>query len=294
MTQIQKTTKSLFDREDVRAKFNQLLGQRSAQFITSVLQIVASNKDLVLATPESVYHAAVTAATLDLPLNNNLGFAYIVPYNTKDKAGNKSVVAQFQIGYKGFIQLSQRSGQIRRINACPVYEGQLVGEDPLRGNQYDWSKKASDVVLGYVAYFELLNGYEHQLYMTTAQLKAHGLRFSKSFAKGFGLWKDDPHSMYMKTVLKLMLSRYAPLSVDMQRAITVDQSVIKDADTQDVEYVDAEEPEVDKELERISLMIEDCTTLEELKALEEHVPEEAMTAYWAKEETIKEQTKSKK
>jgi recombination protein RecT len=281
MTQIQKSTKHLFDREDVRAKFNQLLGQRASQFITSVLQIVASNKLLTAATPESVYHAAVTAATLDLPLNNNLGFAYIIPYKSQGKD-----VAQFQIGYKGFIQLAQRSGQIRRINACPVYEGQLTSEDPLMGHSFDWSAKKSETVIGYVAYFELLNGYQHQQYMTVEQLNAHGKRFSQSYRKGFGLWKDDFHSMAMKTVLKLMLSKYAPLSVDIQRAIVVDQAVIKDAETQDVDYVDAEEPEVDKELERICLMIEDCTSVDELDALAGDVPDEAMPVYLTKLEEL--------
>lgn len=283
MTQLQRTTKSLFESEGVKAKFNQLLGERSVQFITSVLQIVASNNLLANATPESVYHAAVTAATLDLPLNNNLGFAYIIPYKTKDSSGKFVDVAQFQIGYKGFIQLAQRSGQIKRINACPVYEGQIKNEDPLKGHEFDWSAKTSDKVIGYVGYFELINGYEHQQYMTFDQLQAHGLRFSKTFAKGFGLWKDDFNSMAMKTVIKLMLSKYAPLSVAMQKAITVDQSVVKDSETEDVEYVDATEPEINKEHERIGLMIEDCTTLEDLKKLEKDVPNEMIDYYHAKE-----------
>jgi recombination protein RecT len=122
--------------------------------------------------------------------------------------------------------------------------------------------------------------------MTVEQLNAHGKRFSQSYRKGFGLWKDDFHSMAMKTVLKLMLSKYAPLSVDIQRAIVVDQAVIKDAETQDVDYVDAEEPEVDKELERICLMIEDCTALDELEALAGDVPDEAMPIYLTKLEEL--------
>src|SRR6478752_1459930 len=101
----QLTTKSLFERPDVKTKFQEILGKRSSSFITSVLQIVASNDLLKKAEPNSIYHSAAVAATLDLPLNNNLGFAYIIPFN--DTKNNK-VIAQFQIGYKGFIQLAQR------------------------------------------------------------------------------------------------------------------------------------------------------------------------------------------
>ena len=126
MSEIALTTKSLFARDDVKAKFQEMLGKRATSFITSVLQIVASNDLLAKADPTSVYQSAAVAATLDLPLNNNLGFAYIVPYNQKQKDGSYKTVAQFQLGYKGFIQLAQRSGQFKTISATPVYEGQLI------------------------------------------------------------------------------------------------------------------------------------------------------------------------
>ena len=112
----QLSAKNLFATESVKAKFQELLGNRAPAFITSVLQIVASNNLLANADPNSVYHSAAVAATLDLPLNNNLGFAYIVPYNAKQQDGTYRQVAQFQMGYKGFIQLAQRSGQVRKID----------------------------------------------------------------------------------------------------------------------------------------------------------------------------------
>lgn len=260
------TTKSLFEREDVRKKFQELLGKRATSFITSVLQIAAQNQLLAKADPLSIYQAAAVAATLDLPLNSNLGFAYIVPYNDKQKGQ----VAQFQMGYKGFIQLAQRSGQFKSIYASPIYQGQIVSENPLEGYEFDFTKK-SDVLVGYAAKFKLINGYEATLYMTVDQLKKHGSQYSQTFKKGFGLWKDNFEAMASKTVLKLLLSKYAPLSVDMYKAVVSDQAVIKNADTDDVTYIDNEPVIVDKEAERVQLMIEDAKTVAELKEVEPYV-----------------------
>lgn len=243
--QIHLTAKSLFERDSVKKKFEELLGKRAPGFITSVLQAVASNEQLKDAEPHSVFHAAAVAATLDLPINNNLGFAYIVPYKQwveDPTTGNKKqiTVAQFQMGYKGFIQLAQRTGQFQTIAETPIYEGQLIDENPLTGFRFDFTKK-SDTIIGYAAYFRLINGFEKVLYAPVDKVEAHAKRFSKQYAaKGTGLWKDDFDSMARKTVLKALLSRYAPLSIEMQKAVITDQSVIKDSETLDVGYVDNE------------------------------------------------------
>lgn len=244
------TTKTLFERQDVKQKFNEMLGKRASQFITSVLQIAAQNQLLAKADPISIYQSAMVAATLDLPLNQNLGFAYIIPYGAKQADGSYKQVAQFQIGYKGFIQLAQRSGQFKTISASPIYEGQLIEQNPLTGFLFDFSKKESEKVIGYAAHFSLLNGFEKTIYMTVEELKKHGIKFSQTFKKGFGLWKDDFDSMAQKTVIKLLLSKYAPLSVEMQRAVVTDQSIINDAETVDVTYVDNDLTPVDKVEER--------------------------------------------
>lgn len=259
--------KALFERAEVQTKFKELLGKRASSFVTSVLQIVASNNLLAKADAMSIYQAAAVAATLDLPLNNNLGFAYIVPYNTKQSDGTSKVVAQFQMGYKGFIQLAQRSGQFKSIYAAPIYDGQIVNENPLEGYEFDFNVK-SEKLIGYAAKFKLLNGYEATLYMSIDQLKKHGSKYSKTFTHKNGLWTTDFDAMASKTVLKLLLSKFAPLSIDMQRAVITDQSVINDAETVDVTYIDNAEPEIDKESERITLMIQDATTIEELLKLQ--------------------------
>lgn len=286
-TNTQLTVKNLFGKDEVRNKFQELLGKRAPAFITSVLQIVASNDLLTKADPHSVYHSAAVAATLDLPLNNNLGFAYIVPYNQKQKDGTYKQVAQFQMGYKGFIQLAQRSGQFRTISATPVYEGQLIEQNPLLGFRFDFTKKTSENIIGYASYFQLLNGFEKTLYMGIEDLKKHGVKYSQTYKKGFGLWKDDFDAMAIKTVLKLLLSKFAPLSVDMQRAVVTDQAIVNDADAQDITYADNEEQAIDKEAERIALMITDAKTLDELKAIEPHVKEEQLDLYTVKLDELK-------
>jgi recombination protein RecT len=258
MSNIPATAKQFFQQDSVKRKFEELLGKRSSAFMTSVLQIVSNNSYLQNASPQSVFNAACVAATLDLPINNNLGFAYIVPYG-KD--------AQFQMGYRGFIQLAQRSGQFKTIASSPIYEGQLIEENPLTGFVFDFKVKKSGTPIGYAAYFELLNGFQKTLYMTTEELNQHGKRFSQTFKSGRGLWKDDFESMALKTVLKLLLSKFAPLSVEMQKAVITDQGVISDPDTLDVAYSDNTEPEINHELERATKMIVAQTSIEKLESI---------------------------
>jgi recombination protein RecT len=251
--------------DNVKRKFEELLGKRASSFLTSVLQIVSNNSYLKNASPQSIYNAACVAATLDLPINNNLGFAYIVPYG-KD--------AQFQMGYRGFIQLAQRSGQFKTISATPIYQGQIVAENPLTGYEFDFTVAKTGNPIGYAAYFKLLNGFEKTLYMTTEELKQHGLRFSQTFKRGQGLWKDDFESMALKTVIKLLLSKFAPLSVEMQQAVITDQGVIDNPDTLEVAYSDNTEPEINHELERAEKMVVATTSIEKLEALLLELPED--------------------
>lgn len=256
------TLKSLLERDDVKSKFRELLGKRSSSFVTSVLQVVASSDQLKHADPMSVMQSAAVAATLDLPLNNNLGFAYIVPYNNRQKDGSYKTVGQFQIGWKGYQQLAQRSGQFVRLNVSDVREGEIKHFDRLSGDiEFQWIQeeevRRALPVIGYVSYFKLINGFEKSLYMTMGDLKEHAKKYSKTYQKGFGNWVDDFDSMARKTVIKLNLSRNAPLSVEMQTAINVDQAVIKDVETEDVEYIDND------------VVLEQPVSLEELQVLYE-------------------------
>jgi recombination protein RecT len=229
-----KAVSQFLNQKNVLEKFAELLGTKAQGFIASVISAVNSSELLKNATNESVYSAALMAATLDLPVNQNLGFAYFVPFNNR-KANKQE--CQFMVGYKGFIQLAMRSGQFKTISATPIYENQLVSENPLTGFIFDFSKKGQNVI-GYAAYFSLINGFEKTLYMSVEELKKHGVQYSQTFKKGFGLWADNFDAMAQKTVIKLLLSKYAPLSIEMQKAQIADQGVIRNLDTMEVEYVD--------------------------------------------------------
>lgn len=265
MTTTQVTTKDYFAKPAVVKKFNELLGNRSTQFITSVLQVVNSNRLLQNATPDSVYTAAATAAILDLPINQNLGFAWIVPYK-----GN----AQFQIGWKGLVQLAQRTGQYKHINVIEVYDNQFKSYNTLTEElDADFSLDGDGKVIGYVAYFKLKNGFEKTDYWSVEKVKAHALKYSQAYksASGVSPWKDADqfHAMAKKTVLKNCLSKWGILSVEIQTATIADQAVIKDVDTMDVNYIDNELEAVNKEAERIELLIQNCNNKAELMNLRE-------------------------
>lgn len=267
--------KELFNREDVKTKFQEILGKKAAGFMVSVINAVSNNENLSAADQSSVLFAAATAASLDLPIDPNLGFAYIVPYNQKQKDGTYKQMAQFQMGYKGFIQLAQRSGQFKSINAVPVYDGDTDESVFGRLTAIITPTPPDGKVVGYAAYFKLLNGFEKHHYMTVEELKKHGKRYSKSYAKGYGLWETDFESMAVKTVLKLLLSKFAPLSVEMQRAVISDQSVIKDWEGSDVEFVDnervilnPEEVAAAEERKRFKDFIESAKTVKKLREAE--------------------------
>jgi recombination protein RecT len=221
----------------------QVLGEKKNAFVNNVTALVANNKALQECEPLSIMYAATKATALDLPLDQNLGFAYVIPYKN-NKEGKTE--AQFQMGYRGLVQLAMRSGQFKTINVRDVREGEIVGEDFLSGElqfkKLPDEEREKAKVVGYVAYFRLINGFEKMSYWTVQELKNHGLRYSQTFAskneyvKKNSKWATDFDAMAKKTVLKLLLSKYAPLSVDMQSAIKFDQAIIGENDS--VRYVD--------------------------------------------------------
>lgn len=233
-----KTLRELFNNPIIKTKIEQLVGKNSATFATSVMQIANSNTMLRTADPTSIFNAACMAATLNLPLQNGLGFAYIVPFkNNKER----KVEAQFQIGYKGFIQLAQRSGQFKRLVALPVYKKQLLKKDFINGFEFDWEQEPEkdENPIGYYAYFKLVNDFSAELYMSHDDIVKHAQRYSQTFKKGFGVWHDNFEAMALKTVMKLLLSKQAPLSVEMQQAVLADQAVVKDVENQEFNYGDS-------------------------------------------------------
>jgi len=225
--------KSLLSQESVKAKFAEILKDKAAGFTANLAVMVNNSAALQNLKHSSIISAAVVSASLDLPLDPNLGFAAIVPYGDK---------AQFQIMYKGLIQLAMRSGQYKTIGVTEIYEGELISENRLTGEYvFDFTAKTSDKVIGFAAYFSLLNGFEKTVYWPSSQVEGHGKRFSQTYKKGYGLWKDDFNSMGKKTVLKSLISKWGILSIEMQRAVKFDQGVITNTETEEIEYVDASE-----------------------------------------------------
>ncbi len=228
------TLRGIFERDSVAKKFQAMLGKKAQGFITSVLQIVNSNNNLSQADPMTVYYAAATAATMDLPINPNLGFAWIVPYKNKGK-----MQAQFQMGAKGYIQLGLRTGQYLRMNVVSVYENQFKGYNSLTEElDADFSIDGDGAVVGYCAYFKLINGFEKTIYWSKAKVEKHAKRFSQSYGYESSPWKSDFDSMAQKTVLKHSLSKWGILSIEMQQAILVDQAIINNEDGTDLTYID--------------------------------------------------------
>lgn len=235
----QITVKDYIKKPNVQQLIQEVLGEKSTQFATNLVQVVNQNEMLKNAEPGSVLNAAIMATLLELNLNPTLGHAYIVPFNNKQQDGSFKVIATFMPGYKGLLQLAIRSGQYRSIDTKEVCEGQYVEDNSFVGFHFDWSGKTSDKVIGYANRFELLNGFEKTLYMSVEKIQAHGKQYSKTYANKYGRWALDFEGMAKKTVTKLNLnSGVAPLSIEMQKAITFDQSHIKDVQTEDHDYID--------------------------------------------------------
>lgn len=262
--------------DSVESNIQMVLREKTPQFIASVTSLVSSNPTLAKTEQTSILKACLIAATLDLPINPNLGFAYIIPYKTGDY-----YIAQFQMGYKGFIQLAQRSSQFKTINATDIKEGEISRVDIMTG-EFVWSDEFLNADLeyletrkkkqtvGYIAYMKLLNGFEKMLYMSNDDLTKHATKFSQSFknkSSKVNMWRDDFDKMSKKTVLKLMISKYAPMNTDMQKAIESDQAVVTESGLSypDNQPVSDESLADEKEHDRIVKYIDSAKTIEDLE-----------------------------
>ena len=216
--------------------------QMANSFMSSVISVANGNPQLRKAEPMSIIGAAMVAATMQLQVIPTLGQCYIIPY------GNK---AQFQIGYLGLLQLCQRSGQFKKILAAPVHEGEYISGDEFDEDYvFDKKQRKSDKIVGYMAKFELLNGFTKVAYWDVDRVKAHATKFSQAYRSGYtSPWKSDFDAMAQKTVLKSIL-KYAPKSIEMQNAVTFDQAVVNvnSSDIQDLD-IDAFAPEYIDNLE---------------------------------------------
>lgn len=223
--------KGLLAKKEMQTRFNEILGQKAPQFMASITNAVAGNSALQECDANSIMAAALVAATFDLPIDNNLGFSAIVPYKGK---------AQFQMMYKGFIQLAIRSGYYEKMNYSEVYEDELLSHNPITGEVVfvedftGCTQRAEgkvDKIVGYYAWFRLKTGFSQELYMSRRDVDNHARKYSQSYRydisknRQSSRWSIDFDAMAKKTVIKQLLSKWGILSVDMQRAIQDDQKV---------------------------------------------------------------------
>lgn len=221
--------KALMDMPTMQKKFQDVLKEKSKGFITSVLNLVNNDSYLAQSNAMSIVTSAMVAATLDLPVDKNLGYAWIVPF--KDKNHGFQQYAQFQLGYKGYIQLALRTGQYKNINATQVYEGEIRKWDRFT-ETYERGERTSDKVMGYLGYFEMINGFKKTVFWSKDQMEAHRVQFNKGKNKTAltGVWRDNYDAMAIKTVIRNMLSKWGILSIDIQKATVADDTVISDVD----------------------------------------------------------------
>ena len=231
--------KALLNNTDVQKRFKEVLGAKASQFMASVVNVVHASPQLQKCNPNSIMGAAFVAATFDLPIDNNLGFSAIVPYGDE---------AQFQMMYKGFVQLAIRSGYYEKMNCSVVYRDEVMNYNPITGELEfvsdisgctDRESGDPEKVAGYYARFKLKTGFVHELYMTKQEVENHARKYSSAYRydlnknRQISPWSTNFDTMALKTVLKLLLSRWGILSIDMERAIQDDQKTFDSTGDED-------------------------------------------------------------
>ena len=206
--------KGILDNDNTKKLLQDSLKENAGAFAASILDLYNSDKYLQQCDPKQVFGECLKAVSLKLPINKQLGFAYVVAFKG---------IPQFQIGYKGLIQLCMRTGQYKHINAGKVYEGEYKGFNKLTGELDISGERTSDKIVGYFAYMETLNGFSHSVYSTKEEVQKHAQKYSKSYNSSNSAWKTDFDKMAVKTVLRNLLSHYGYMSVEMMNAMTAEQ-----------------------------------------------------------------------
>lgn len=243
--QTRKQTLSAYLSQDaIKAKINEVIGGKDGQrFISAIVSATAANSTLQECSNGSILSAAMLGESLKLSPSPQLGQYYLVPY--KDKEQGK--VAQFQLGYKGYIQLAIRSGQYKKLNVLGIKEGELIRFDPLNEEIEvqliaDEEKREAAKTVGYYAMFEYTNGFRKAMYWSKAKMEAHALKYSQGYKKDkekgwkYTFWSKDFDGMAYKTMLRQLISKWGIMSIEMQQAMDADMGVIHDDGS--VDYVD--------------------------------------------------------
>lgn len=239
-----QTLSAYLSQDAIKMKVNEVIGGKNGQrFISAIVSATAANPQLQNCSNGSILSAAMLGESLNLSPSPQLGQYYLVPYNDK-KQGQ---VAQFQLGYKGYIQLALRSGQYKKLNVMAIKEGELIRFDPLNEEIEvqlieDEDEREATKTAGYYAMFEYNNGFRKAMYWSRKKMESHALKYSQGYKKdkekgwNYTFWSKDFDGMAYKTMLRQLISKWGIMSVDMQQAVDADMGVIRDDGS--VDYVD--------------------------------------------------------
>lgn len=269
--------KNILNAPSVQEQFQNTLKESRGIFVASLIDLYGNDSNLQQCEPKAVVMEALKAAALKLPINKQLGYAYVLPFNNSKKEGNawvKKMEPTFIIGYKGYIQLAMRTGQYRTINADIVYEGEVQKTNKLTGEINFDGKKTSDKIVGYFAFFEMLNGFTKTIYVEVESMAKHAKRYSPSIknskevtieslikialsnteATSVG-WLGNFSDMAIKTCVRELLSKWGYMSVEMQQAFGSDneepESDKSPAMSANKQVIDIDSEEVPEELKTV-------------------------------------------
>lgn len=245
-TPVKKQSMANFMSLPSTSKFLQdTLNEKKGEFVSNMIALTESDTGLSECDPQQLMKCAMNATALNLPLNKNLGYAYVIAYKNNKKGIQEP---QFQIGAKGFKQLAMRSNHYETMNHCEIREGEL-NINKFTGEFKFNEENPTGKIVGYFAFFRLLNGYTKSLYMSNEKLEAHALKYvplyrsDKNKGTKYSKWSTDERgAMCLKTVIKLLLSREGMLSTDMAKAMDYDNSdepaTVNNRSIQDAEIVE--------------------------------------------------------
>lgn len=237
----------------VKTKINEVIGGKDGQrFISAIVSATTANPALQECSNGSILSAAMLGESLKLSPSPQLGQYYLVPFNDS----KKGKVAQFQLGYKGYIQLAIRSGQYKKLNVLAIKEGELVRFDPLNEEIEvrlieDEDEREAAATIGYYAMFEYTNGFKKAMYWSKKKMEAHALKYSQGYASdkkrgtAWTFWSKDFDGMAYKTMLRQLISKWGIMSIEMQMAMDGDMAVLNEDGTKS--YVENEDSFVEAE-----------------------------------------------
>ena len=220
-------------KDAVKDQISKVVGGKDGQrFISAIISATTTNPALQECSNQSILSAALLGESLKLSPSPQLGHYYLVPFNDAKKGKS----AQFQLGYKGYIQLAIRSGQYKKLNVMAIKEGELEYFDPLNEDikinlkVENWDERENTPTIGYYAFFELVNGFRKAIYWSKAQMESHAVKYSPGYRakKGYTFWEKDFDQMAYKTMLRQLISKWGIMSIELQTAFEGDMAIINE------------------------------------------------------------------